>query len=371
MRKTVIVLPTYNEQENIKTLIPTIFKIAAKIKNWQISILVVDDKSSDNTSWEVKCLQKKYPNLYLIQERKEGLGKAYWRGFCFALKKINPSVIFGMDADWSHDPNLIPQFLKKIEEGADFVIGARYIKGGSIPKDWFWHRKLFSILGNLICRLGFMTFDIHDWTSGFRAIKGWFLKEILSQMKHYNGYVFQVALLEKAKKKGLIIAEIPLNFKDRKKGKSKINSFQYIFNTLLYIFLNSSFIKFVIVGMIGFTIDFAISYLLIEKIKWAVWLSTIISAETAIISNFFLNNFWSFSHKKIKGRFFSYCAKFGRFNLVSLGSVIIQSLLLQWATMIFPLKFWFVYKGLIIIFLIVPYSYYLYNHLIWKKNNSS
>lgn len=367
MKKAVIVLPTYNERQNIKTLIPTIFKIAKKIKNWQISILVVDDQSPDNTSLEVKYLQKKFPDLYLIQEKKEGLGKAYWRGFNFAIEKISPYVIFGMDADWSHDPNLIPQFLKKIEEGADFVIGSRYVKGGSIPKNWRWHRKLFSILGNLIIRLGFMILKIHDWTSGYRAIKNWFIKEILAEMKNYNGYVFQVALVDKALKTGVTMAEIPLNFKDRKTGKSKINSVHYILNTLSYVFLNSSFIKFATVGIIGFIIDFGISFILIENVKLFVWLSTVISAEIAIVCNFFLNNFWSFAHKKIDHRFTSYITKFIHFNFVSLGSIMIQSICLQIATIVFPLKYWFVYKALIIILLIIPYSYYMYNRFIWKR----
>jgi len=366
-RKAAIILPTYNEQENIKTLIPTIFKIAEKIKNWQISILVVDDKSPDNTSREVKHLQKKFKELYLIQERKEGLGKAYWRGFNFALKKINPYLIFQMDADWSHNANLIPEFLTKIESGADFVIGSRYIKGGSIPKNWGWHRKLFSILGNLIIRLGFMTLKIHDWTSGYRAIKSWFLKKILSEIKNYNGYVFQVALVDKAIKSEVAMAEIPLNFKDRKAGKSKINSIHYILNILFYVFSNSSFIKYVIVGIIGFIIDFSLSFVLIERVKLFVWLSTVISSETAIISNFFLNNFWSFSHKKIEAKFSSYLSKFIYFNFVSLGSIIIQSVFLQIATIVFPFKFWYFYKALIIIFLIIPYSYYMYNHFIWKR----
>lgn len=367
MNKILIVLPTYNEKENIKTLIPAIFDIAKKIKNWQISILVVDDHSPDNTSLEIKHLQKKYPNLYLVQKNKEGLGKAYYYGFSYGISKFNPYAIIQMDADWSHNPKLIPEFLKKIEKGNDFVIGSRYIDGGSIPKNWQWYRKVFSIFGNLFCRLGFMNFKIHDWTSGYRIIKTWFLKEILPAIKGYNGYVFQIALLDKAKKMGLNISEIPLIFEDRKSGRSKINSFQYIFDIIVYIFSYSSFIKFLIVGAIGFFIDFGLSYLLIEKIKLAIWLSTVFSAEVAIISNFFLNNFWSFAHKRIKNKAGVYLIKFIHFNFISLGSIIIQATALSLTTFIFPAKYWFIYKGLIIVFLIIPYSYYFYNKIIWKK----
>lgn len=367
MKKAVIILPTYNEKENIKTLIPKIFHMAKKITNWQISILVVDDYSPDNTAKIVEKLQEKYPDLFLVKKKKEGLGKAYNFGFSYALKNIKPEVIFEMDADWSHDPRLIPQFLKEIEKGNQFVIGSRYIEKGSIPSDWAWYRKIFSVVGNLICQFGFMNFSVKDWTSGYRAINANFIKKVINKLHSFNGYVFQIALLDNAIKMGLKIKEIPLNFKDRKIGSSKINSFQYIVDVIFYILKNSSFVKFIIVGGIGFIIDFSLSFLLIEKLKLIVFLSTAISAEIAIISNFLLNNFWSFSYKKITGKWNSIFSQFLKFNLVSLGSILIQSFLLQIATIIFPLKYWFFYKAIIIIFLIIPYSYYFYNKIVWTK----
>jgi dolichol-phosphate mannosyltransferase len=290
MKKAVIVLPTYNEKENIKKLITLIDKVRKEISNWQIDILVVDSHSPDGTINEVKKLQKEISNLHFLETKKEGLGKAYINGFQYAIEKLKAYVIFEMDADLSHDPKLIPLFLKEIEKGADFVIGSRYIKGGSIPKDWSFDRKLFSVLGNLIIKFGFMKLKITDWTSGFRAIKTWVVKEALSYLKNYSGYVFQVAFLDYAIKNGAKINEVPLNFVDRKWGKSKINSFQYIIQTLIYVFLNSSFIKFVIVGVIGFIIDMGILYLLVERLHIAtklVWLAQAISAETAIVSIFY------------------------------------------------------------------------------------
>lgn len=367
MKKATIILPTYNEKENITTLIPAIFKVAADLSNWHISILVVDDASPDKTFESVQKLQKLYPDLHLIQGKKKGLGNAYFRGFSYAIKHIDPYVIFEMDADWSHDPKLIPKFLQQIEKGADFVVGSRYIKGGSVPRDWGLHRKLFSILGNLIIKYGFMTLKVNDWTSGYRCIKTWFLKKIIHQMTNYNGYVFQVAILDRARKKGLKITEIPLQFKDRQKGESKIQSMQFIINTLLYVLSHSSFIKYVIVGLIGFSIDFMISFILIEKIKLVIWLSTMISGEIAITFNFFINNFWSFAHKRIARSRITYFSKFIHFNLIALGSILIQTVILSVATTIFPHKWWFVYKALIIAFFIVPYSYLMYNLVVWKK----
>lgn len=377
MRNAIIVLPTYNESENIKTLIPEIFKISENIKNWNVQILVVDDGSPDKTDEVVLEMKKKYKNLFLIRGKKEGLGKAYFRGFSYALEKMNPYVMFEMDADWSHDPKLIPEFLKSIENGADFAIGSRYIKGGSIPQDWAWHRKMFSVLGNIIVKLGFMNLRLNDWTSGYRCIKSWFIKDVISEMQNFNGYVFQIALLDRAKKMNLKISEIPLKFIDRKIGNSKINSVQYITNTLLYVLLNSSFIKFAIVGAIGFAIDFGFLIFLKNTNNLAIGINQAISAEIAIVSNFLMNNFWSFSYKKIENKFSSYLKSFLNFNFVSLGSLIIQSVMLQLTTMfisnedfiIFNNKIgaWVIYKILILLFIVIPYSYYMYNFVIWKK----
>jgi dolichol-phosphate mannosyltransferase len=366
MRKVVIILPTYNEAGNIKELIPKIFEEVKKINNWEVHIMVVDSDSNDGSQKLILNLIKKFPHLHLLKTKKEGLGRAYIEGFRLALEKLNPYLLFEMDADLSHDPVEIPKFLKKIEEGADFVIGSRYTKGGSIPKDWGIHRKFFSIIGNLIIRFGFMKLKITDWTSGYRAIKAWVIKNGSSHIKNYSGYVFQVALLDRALKNNVQVDEIPIQFKERKWGISKINAFQYIIQTLLYVFLNSSFIKFVIVGVMGFIIDFGISYLLIERLHKAVWLSTLVSTETAIASNFFLNNFWSFSHKRLDHKINSYASSFLKFNLVSSGSIFIQTVGITLAVFIFGRSFWYLYKVLIIIFLIIPYSYILYNKVIWK-----
>lgn len=366
MRRLVIVLPTYNEGENIQTLINGIFDQVKKSPNWEMHVLIVDSKSNDNTGELVKKLKKQFNHLHLIETEKEGLGKAYVNGFNYAINHLNPYLIFEMDADLSHDPADIPKFIKKIERGADFVYGSRYIKGGSIPKDWGAHRKFFSVFGNLIFRLGFMKLKISDWTSGFRAIKTWVIKGALNHAKNYSGYVFQIALLDKAMKNGARIEEIPINFKERIHGTSKINFSQYIIQNLLYIFNHSSFIKFVIVGLIGFVIDFGISFLLIEKMHNVVWTSTIISAETAIIGNFFLNNFWSFAHKKIEHSPIAYIVSFLKFNFVSSGSLIIQTVGLQILVNFFGRNLWYLYKVLIIAFIIIPYSYILYNKVIWK-----
>ncbi len=366
MRKAVIVLPTYNEAGSIEDITKRIFDATSNIPNWSVEILVVDSSSPDKTGEIVKRMQKTYKGLHLLETPKEGLGKAYMRGFEYATETIKTFVIFEMDADGQHDPKEIPNFLKQIEQGADFVIGSRYIKGGSIPKEWGIDRKFFSVFGNWIIRLGFMKLKISDWTDGYRCIKSWIVKDARSHIASYSGYIFQIALLDYAIKHKANVKEIPVQFHERSKGESKISSGRYMFDILLYIFNNSSFIKFVIVGVIGFIIDFGLSYIFIDVLHKPVWLGTLISTETAIISNFLLNNFWSFSHKKLEGSRLSFVWNFVKFNLVSSGSIIIQTVGMQIATSMFGVQYWYLYKVLIIFFIIIPYSYVLYNKFIWK-----
>lgn len=369
MKKAIIVIPTYNERGNIQQLIDSIISTTASITNWEVGILIVDSSSPDGTLTVVKELQKKYANLHVIETKKEGLGKAYISGFTYAIEHLNPYVLFEMDADLSHNPKYIPSFLQKIEKGADFVIGSRYIKGGSIPSNWGFHRKLFSVCANLFVRLGFMRLSTSDWTGGYRAIKVWVIKSALSHVSSYSGYVFQVALLDFATNKKATIAEVPIQFVDRTAGESKINSVQYIIQTFLYVLTHSSFVKFVITGFLGFGVDFGFSYFFINAMHIAKTTATIFSSEIAIVSNFLINNFWSFKHKKINGGLFSYIKSFLLFNFVSSGSILIQ-----WAGMLFALHvfgdrgaMWILYKILIIACVVIPYSYILYNKVIWKK----
>ncbi|MFS8158757.1 MAG: glycosyltransferase [Candidatus Roizmanbacteria bacterium] len=365
-KRAVIVLPAYNERENIKTLVPAIVEIAKSISNWDIAILVADDSSPDKTAEEVERLKKIYASVHLITGQKEGLGKAYRRGFSYALEHLHPDILFEMDADWQHDPHLIPQFLQKIDDGADFVIGSRFIKGGSIPAKWEWYRKIFSVGANLGMRFGFMKFSIHDWTSGYRAINADFLRKTLDHYTPYDGYIFQIAILDNAVKEHLHIAEVPLNFADRKVGTSKIPAFQYIVSIILYVLTHSSFIKFAIVGVIGAVIDFGFSYLLHEIILISIVLSTIISGELSLLSNFFINNYWSFAHRKISTDSSHFWKALAKFHTVAVGSIAIQAGLIYVATSLWNPHFWYIYKIFIIGFAVLPYSYFMYNKIIWK-----
>ena len=367
MKKVVVVAPTYNEKGEIENLVNKIFNQSGRLPNWEIYLLIVDSHSKDGTIETVKKLQEKFANLHLLETEKEGLGKAYLSGFKYCEEKINPYLIIQIDADGQHDPDKIPEFIKKIEQGADFVVGTRYSKGGSIPSNWGLHRKILSIGANLVVKFGFMKMKITEWTNGYRAIKFWLVKNAYDHLKNYSGYVFQVAFLDFATKNNAVLDEIPIHFRERTTGISKINALQYSFQTFLYVFNNSSFIKYVMVGFAGFFVDFGISYLVIEKFHRPVWFGTILSGETAIICNFILNNYWSFAHKRIKGGKFNFLWNFLKFNLITFGSVLIQIGLLQLLIMLIGKQFWYIYKVFIIGFVIIPYSYILYNKVIWKK----
>ena len=373
MIKTTIILPTYNEKENIGPLIEAIETVFRQIRNHSMSILVVDDNSPDGTAAEVKAKQKKYENLHLITGKKEGLGKAYLRGMDYASDKLGAEVMFEMDADFSHDPKLIPKFLEKIDQGYDLVVGSRYIKGGSIPSNWGIHRKTFSIFGNLIVRTMLFNFSQHEWTNGYRAIRTNLYQKIRNDLLDFTGYTFQVASLHKAQLVGAKIAEIPNRFVDRVYGKSKIGK-EYIINLLKYLILTDltnppRFFRFLVVGTIGFvtqaTLFAVFKRLTITEIANAIGFSA------AVTSNFLLNNFWTFSDRK-KHLSLGIIPDYVKFYIFSIGALIIQTISISTTKFIFGHSEMVDWGGFVLGVLIGLFvNYTIYNKIIWKKKKSS
>lgn len=230
----VIVLPTYNEKENVQILIPQLFAAAKKIKNNKLFILVVDDTSPDGTAAEVKKLQKQHKLLFLLSGEKQGLGVAYLRGFHYALQKLKADVLVMMDADLSHPAALIPSMIKEIANGADVVIGCRYIPSGATP-DWNLKRRLISKGGNFFARIVAGLYRVHDCTSGFRAIRASVLQKIDTQQLHTKGYAFMITLLYELLAANAIVKEVPLVFYDRRFGVTKLTAkdmVSFFFNAL-------------------------------------------------------------------------------------------------------------------------------------------
>ncbi|RLI96168.1 MAG: polyprenol monophosphomannose synthase [Candidatus Altiarchaeales archaeon] len=217
-KKVVIIIPTYNESENIGDLLNLIEGTTENIKDYDISILIVDDNSPDGTSAIVKNLNKN--NIFLLKRNsKRGLGSAYIDGFEYAINNLNAEIIFEMDGDFSHNPEDIEKFLREIENGYDLVIGSRYIEGGSIA-GLELHRRIISILGNLIARI-VLKLNVRDCSSGYRAIKTSILRRIDLDKINVKGYAFQVFLLYLIMKMNVNIKEIPIVFYKRRAGKSK------------------------------------------------------------------------------------------------------------------------------------------------------
>lgn len=375
--KVVFLFPTYNEKGNIERLVTTLEdEIIPKLKKYAVEILVVDDSSPDGTGQVIKELSKKYKNLHLfVNKEKIGLGAALLKGMNHAAAEMKADVIFQMDADLSHDPDKIPQFLEKIDEGYDMAIGTRYSGGGSIPKNWGINRKIQSIVGNLVVRSILMRFWIHDWTGGFRAIKKEvFLKE-KNELNAFRGYTFQVSFLHKALRDGFKVAEIPFHFTDRTLGKSKIVPREYIMDLLKYVItarfwelIHSPFLKYGITGFIGFLINAITLEIFAGVLGWHVAIAAAASAELSIIWNFIVNNFWTFGKHRITNPW-KVIVKFPQFNLVSLGSLLIISTVVFIGTHMFGNTTVVRQLSLIIaiVFFVIPYSYSMYNIFIWKR----
>ena len=186
-------------------------------------LLVVDDNSPDGTGNIVRDLMNKNKKVSLLTGVKQGLGRAYIRGFKYAIDNLKADVVMEMDADFSHDPKDIIRLISPTAKGYDFVVGSRYIKGGSIPKDWSLIRKLNSRFGNIFARFIAGIYHVHDCTSGFRAIRVSVLNRISLDNLKVQGYSFQMNLLYNAAQNGANVHEVPINFIDRQFGKSKIS----------------------------------------------------------------------------------------------------------------------------------------------------
>ncbi|MCL8008860.1 polyprenol monophosphomannose synthase [Gelidibacter japonicus] len=218
MKDAIVIIPTYNEIENIEAIIIAVFA-----QDKAFDILVVDDNSPDLTAEKVKFLQKEFPDrLFLLQRKnKTGLGTAYIDGFKWCLKN-KYDYIFEMDADFSHDPDDLGRLYNACaKDGADVAIGSRYITGVNVV-NWPMNRILLSYFASKYVR--FITrMKIQDTTAGFVCYKRKVLETIDLDAIKFVGYAFQIEMKFKAHLKGFKIVEVPVIFTDRAKGKSKMS----------------------------------------------------------------------------------------------------------------------------------------------------
>ncbi len=214
--KILVIVPTYNERENIPLLIPEIKKELPTAH-----ILVVDDNSPDGTSALTKEIAQSIEGVFILdREKKEGLGKAYISGFKWALDR-DYDRIFEMDADFSHSPKYLPDFIKAAKE-ADLVIGSRYITGVNVV-NWPLSRLLLSYFGNIAARM-LAGLTIRDCTGGFKCFRADTLRALDFDKIGSAGYSFQVEMNFYVQRAGLTIQEIPIVFTDRERGVSKMST---------------------------------------------------------------------------------------------------------------------------------------------------
>ncbi|MEQ1722271.1 MAG: polyprenol monophosphomannose synthase [Pseudobdellovibrio sp.] len=213
--KKLVIIPTYNEIDNMKSLLPILMGLDEKF-----DVLVVDDNSPDKTSEFVAEFSQKNPRVnLLLRSQKNGLGKAYIAGFKWGIEKSYDAVV-EMDADFSHRPEDLVKILKALDT-ENVVIGSRYVPGGETV-NWGFIRKMISRGGGIYSRM-ILGYPVQDWTGGFNGWKIQVLKDIGLDTIQSNGYSFQIELKYKAQKNGYKVKEVPIVFEDRRVGQSKMS----------------------------------------------------------------------------------------------------------------------------------------------------
>jgi dolichol-phosphate mannosyltransferase len=336
MKKTLVIVPTYNEAENIRLLIEAVFKISKSMNASLVHMLVVDDNSPDGTIEIIKKIQKNNPLLHLITGKKVGLGKAYMRGFEYGIKQRRYDYFVMMDADFSHSPNSIPILLKQLDNGADYVIGSRYIAGSKIADNWPKFRLFESRVANFLAKqLTDINGEIGDLTGGFKALRVSALQKVGLVGLQANGYAFQVNLLYEFSSRGFKIKEVPITFTNRERGNSKLGlsdalEFVYVVYKLNPNSRVRRIIRFALVGASGTVVNLLTLTFMVEVIHAPVLLAGAVAIEVSIVSNFIFNHIYTFRVRSSepglakRDNLRSLFNKLGKYNLISLGGATIS-----------------------------------------------
>jgi dolichol-phosphate mannosyltransferase len=372
MRSILIVIPTYNEVENVRPLTTAIQQVFRGQRTFQPDILFIDDNSPDGTAKVIRSLQRQDNHIKLISGQKAGLGTAYIRGFLHArtLPTAYEAIVM-MDADMSHDPAAIPALLRAIDEGADYVIGSRYISGGIANQDWPKSRALSSHLANLAAHVLLdMGNDVRDMTGGFKAIRADALAQIDVSKLRAKGYVFQVALLQAFLQNGFKVTEVPIQFRNRQAGKSKLRLRDVIeFGYLTYRLNPDSrlrrLLRFGLVGAAGTLVNLGVIVILVEDIKLAALSADILAIEISIIFNFFMNHYYTFRRGRTSAEpLLKLLGKLLRFNLAMLGGAAIS--FGAFFVLHQLLGLYYVLADLLAIALAMAWNYYLSVQFVWR-----
>ena len=294
----VLVLPTYNEHDNLVKLLPTLDEVFATIPH-QMSLLVVDDNSPDNSAQVVHDYMQKHKHVHLLTGNKQGLGAAYIRGMTYALEHLRADVLISMDADFSHDPYDLPRLIKCLDEGYDFIIGSRYTPGGSIPDNWSFMRRMNSKWGNIFARYIGGMYRVKDCTAGFRVIRASFVRKIDLHGLKVKGYTFLISLLNQCMKAGARVKEVPVHFVDRIYGETKLglrDIVEFMFNVWWIRWNNSqTFLRFAMVGFWGLLVNL-LCFWVLWRLGVNVYIASLLAVLLSIISNYYFN--WKYTLKR-------------------------------------------------------------------------
>lgn len=344
MKKVVILLPTYNEKENISKFVE---RVAAEEKNspgWKYEFLIVDSRSPDGTFQIAQELAKKNPRIHAIEVGR-GLGVALVEGHRYSIEHLKPDALAQLDADGQVLPDVLPRLLKAMDEGYDLALGSRFVKGGknSLP----FMRRVFSAGASYVYRILVGPFSIQEVTNSARAFTPELFQKINFKRLPWKEQTFivQPAFLNEAILAGARYKEVALIFTNRAEGYSKNKVFNYTYDVFAYsidAFLHrlgfnvpfykasrraKTFVKFGLVGATGTLVDFLFYKFFIDYFGMPPATAKGFSTEVAIINNFMLNNFWTFRYRKTST---SIWQKFGIFNTVSLGALAIGVLVIKW-----------------------------------------
>jgi dolichol-phosphate mannosyltransferase len=317
-----LIVPTYNEKENI---LPLVERVHHSVAGIDYELIIVDDGSPDGTAEEVKRLSSTYP-LRLIERKERGLASAVVRGFAEAQGE----ALGVIDADLQHPPELIPELLAEIDKGAEIAIASRYVEGGGV-ENWAASRKIISKGATLIAHLSLPSLRrVKDPLSGFFLVRKKIVEGIILKPRGYK-ILLEVLARSKAKK----VVEVPYTFTKREQGESKISLREEIDYLRQVATLAASedlwrkAIKFALVGISGVGVNYGVLIPLVEYVGLSQYISYIPSIEASIITNFIFNDYWTFSDRR-EG---SWLRRLGKFNLtMAAGAVInygVYSLLLS------------------------------------------
>ena len=400
-RTAVIIVPTSNEAQSIGTVLDELLRRFVDITDWDCQVLVVDANSPDGTADVVRTVQEQSGRVHLlVEERKEGLGAAYFKGFRHSLDVLGADVVIEFDGDLQHPPSIIPQLLAEVAAGADLVLGSRRRPGGSYPRGWGFPRRFFSEIGGFASRVILFFplkafWAVTDPTTGLKATRVDARFRALDFPSFLDrGFGYKLEMLFRLVHSGAKVREVPLDFRLRKTGESKLQGqdpWEILWTCILLRLRHDAtqrFIRFCVVGLSGYLVNSILLELFtrmafVQSLAGAFnflrstvgaflsqpsgWAS-ILSVEGAILSNFFWNNYWTFAGDRAPGPG-GLVRKLLGFNLTSLGAIVIQAVAVGSSARLFGDSTLVRQVSLIITIglLVLPYNWLMYNRLIWRK----